>query len=78
MDMKHRGTLVLIWMARGSTRYGMEKKRGTYAGLRSALPQCGIVALDCCFPLFVVYLCVFYNIFKTNLFHSCFCVECSL
>ena len=43
----------------------------SYAGLRSAVPQCGIVALDCCFALFVLCLIVCYHIFKRNLFCSC-------
>ena len=47
------------------------EERCTYAGLRSALPKCGIVALDCCFALFVVCLIGCYYIFKRNLFCSC-------
>ena len=35
------------------------------------MPQCGIVALDCCFALFVDCLIVCYHIFKINLFCSC-------
>ena len=35
------------------------------------MPQCGIVALDCCFALFVVCLIGCYYIFKRNFICSC-------
>ena len=35
------------------------------------MPQCGIVALDCCSVLFVVCLIFCYNIFKRSFFCSC-------
>ena len=35
------------------------------------MPECGFVALDCCFALFVVCLIGCYYIFKRNLFCSC-------
>ena len=67
MDMRHGGLLVLIWMTRGSTKYGMEETK-----MQLWLTEECIASLwDCCFALFVVCLVVCYNIFKRSLFCSC-------